>query len=242
MQVTLHRPEDLTQLQQQSRQERDAKQRDRYRAVLLALDGQEAPVIARTLGRSRRFVPGWVYRYRDHGLEAVVPKRQSGRPPKLPVTKEESFKQRFLGEPTEADGVCTRLENQRNKRKNTNSSSRFKGVYWDKRYGKWYARCRYKGHNYGLGCYGDDEVAAARAYDRAAVAWFKEYARPNFPEEWPPERRAEVYAQRQEPPPRKKKVKRSGGKKARAKRIPPHPGTRGRRERKGKTKPQNPGR
>ncbi len=107
MEVTLHRPEDLTQLQQQSRQERDAKQRDRYRAILLALEGQEAPMIARTLGRSRRFVQWWVYRYRDHGLEAVVPKRQSGRPPKLPVTKEESFKERFLAEPTEADGVCT---------------------------------------------------------------------------------------------------------------------------------------
>jgi len=107
MQVTLHRPEDLTQLQQQSRQERDAKQRDRYRAILLALEGQEAPVIAPTLGRSRRFVPWWVYRYRDHGLEAVVPKRQTGRPPKLPVAKEESFKERFLAEPTEADGVCT---------------------------------------------------------------------------------------------------------------------------------------
>ena len=107
MQVTLHCPEDLTQLQQQSRQERDAKQRDRYRAILLALEGQAAPVIAQTLGRSRRFVQWWVYRYRDHGLEAVVPKRQSGRPPKLPVTKEESFKERFLAGPTEADGVCT---------------------------------------------------------------------------------------------------------------------------------------
>jgi transposase len=107
MQVTLHRPEDLTPLRQQSRQERDAKQRDHYRAILLALEGQEAPAIARTLGRSRRFVQWWVYRYRDHGLEAVVPKRQSGRPPKLPVAKEESFKERFLAEPTEADGVCT---------------------------------------------------------------------------------------------------------------------------------------
>ncbi len=108
MQVELHHPEDLTQLQQQSRQERDAKQRDRYRAILLALEGQEAPVIARTLGRSRRFVQWWVYRYRDHGFEAVVPQRQTGRPPKLPVTKEESFKERFLAEPTEAEGVCTR--------------------------------------------------------------------------------------------------------------------------------------
>ena len=107
MQVKLHHPEDLTQLRQESHQQRDAKQRDRYRAILLAIEGHNAPAIARALGRSRRFVQGWVYRYRDHGLLAVVPKRQTGRPPKLPATKEEPFKERFLAEPTEADGVCT---------------------------------------------------------------------------------------------------------------------------------------
>jgi len=107
MHVKLHHPEDLTQLRQQSRQQRDAKQRDRYRAILLALDGHDAPAIAGTLGRSRRFVQEWVYRYRDHGLEAIAPKRQTGRPPNLPATKEEPFKKRFLAGPTEADSVCT---------------------------------------------------------------------------------------------------------------------------------------
>ena len=115
--------------------------------------------------------------------------------------------------------ICTRLENQRNKRKHSASYSRFKGVYYDKRWGKWYAKCRYLGKNYGLGCFGDDEVAAARAYDRMAVAWFREYARPNFPEEWPPARRAAVYAYHQEPPaPARKKVRRSKGKKAKRRR------------------------
>ena len=107
MHIKLHGPEDLTQLRQQSRQQRDAKQRDRYRAVLLALEGHDAPAIARTLGRSRRFVQAWVYRYRDRGLEAIAPKRQTGRPPNLPARKEAPFKKRFLAEPTEADGVCT---------------------------------------------------------------------------------------------------------------------------------------
>ena len=45
----------------------------------------------------------------------------------------------------------------------------------------------------------DAEVEAARAYDRQAVEWFGEFARLNFPEEWPPQRRAAVYNQRQEP-------------------------------------------
>lgn len=107
MHIKLHRPEDLTQLRQQSRRQRDAKQRDRYRAILLALEGHEAPAIARTLGRSRAFVQRWVYAYRDHGLEAIAPQRQTGRPPNLPPAKETPFKARFLAEPTEADGVCT---------------------------------------------------------------------------------------------------------------------------------------
>jgi hypothetical protein len=41
-------------------------------------------------------------------------------------------------------------------------------------------------------------VEAARAYDRKAVELFGEYARLNFPREWPPERRAEVQAQQRE--------------------------------------------
>lgn len=107
MQVTAHHPEDLEQLRQYSRQQRNATQRDRYRAVRLALEGHEAPAIAQTLGRSRRFVQRWVYQYRDHGLEALGPKRQSGRPSKLPAAQQEAFKARFLADPTEADGVCS---------------------------------------------------------------------------------------------------------------------------------------
>jgi len=93
--------------------------------------------------------------------------------------------------------VCTRQENMRNKRKSSSSYSRFKCVFRDKRTGKWYARCKCEGKPRTLGSF-DDEAEAARAYDRMAVEWFGEYARPNFPEEWPPERRAQVYAQRQE--------------------------------------------
>ena len=107
MQVTAHHPEDLEQLRQYRRQQRNATQRDRYRAVLLALEGHEAPAIARTLDRSRRFVQRWVYQYRDHGLEALGSQRQSGRPSKLPVAQQEAFKTRFLADPTEADGVCS---------------------------------------------------------------------------------------------------------------------------------------
>ena len=107
MQIKPHHPEDLAQLRKQSHQQRDAKQRDRYRAILLALEGQTAPAIAQTLARSRQFVQIGVYMYRDHDLEAIHPKRQPGRPSKLPATKERPFKERFLAGPTQADGVCS---------------------------------------------------------------------------------------------------------------------------------------
>jgi transposase len=106
MQITAHCPEDLEQLRQYSRQQRNAKQRDRYRAVLLALEGHEAPEIAQTLDHSRRFVQRWVYRYRDQGLDALGPQRQPGRPSKLPAAQYEAFQTRFLADPTAADGVC----------------------------------------------------------------------------------------------------------------------------------------
>jgi transposase len=107
MQITLHHPEDLEQLRQYCRQQSNAKQRDRYRAVVLAVEGHEAPAIARILDRSRRFVQRWVYHYRDHGLEGLGPQRQPGRPSKLPPTQYDVFKTRFLADPTDADGVCS---------------------------------------------------------------------------------------------------------------------------------------
>jgi transposase len=88
--------------------ERDAVQRDRLRAALLAAEGHEAVAIAATLGRSRRFVQAWAYAYRDGGVDAVRPRGTStGRPTKLPRDREAAFKARVLAGPTEADGgVC----------------------------------------------------------------------------------------------------------------------------------------
>jgi transposase len=107
MQIKPHHPEDLEQLRQRSRQQRDAKQRDHCRAVVLALEGHRAPEIAQILARSRRSVQLWVYAYRDRGLEGLGLKRQPGCPSKLPVAKQPSFRERLLAGPTAGDGVCT---------------------------------------------------------------------------------------------------------------------------------------
>jgi hypothetical protein len=67
-------------------------------------------------------------------------------------------------------------------------------VYYYKKSGKWCARITFRGKASWLGCF-DDEVEAARAYDRKAVEFFAEFAQLNFPEEWPAQRRQEVHAQ-----------------------------------------------
>ena len=87
--------------------ERDAVQRDRLRAALLAAEGHEAVAIAGMLGRSRRFVQAWAYAYRDGGVDAVRPGKSPGRPTKLPRDREAAFKARVLAGPAAADGgVC----------------------------------------------------------------------------------------------------------------------------------------
>jgi transposase len=108
MRVTPRQEGDLQRLDVLIRTERDAKQRDRLRAVRLALDGKEAMEIVAMLGRSRRFVQEWVYAYRDGGIEAIKVAKSTGRPTKLPRAREREFKARMLAGPAVADGgVCT---------------------------------------------------------------------------------------------------------------------------------------
>ena len=54
MQISPHNHQDLQQLRDRSRLERNAKQRDRYRAVLLALEGCQTKTIMQMLGRRHK--------------------------------------------------------------------------------------------------------------------------------------------------------------------------------------------
>jgi len=131
--------------------------------------------------------------------------------------------------------VCTPGENRRNQRKRHGSCSKFKGVLYDKRRHKWFARCRVDGQIYWLG-YFEDEAEAARAYDRKAVELFGEFARLNFPKEWPPERRAEVYAQRDAVKAEDGAKKQARSRKAKGKNKKPRAEAQGRRDRRRTTK------
>lgn len=78
--------------------------------------------------------------------------------------------------------VGTQAQNCANTRIRSNNKSGFKGVSWKKGCDAWVAQIRRDNKSYHLGLFSDREEAA-RAYDAAAIEFFGEYARINFPEE-----------------------------------------------------------
>jgi transposase len=87
--------------------EKNAKQRDRYRAAALAIDGRETEAIAEALSRSRRFVQRWAYAYRDDGIDAIAAKKQKGPRARLTPDEQERLARRLEAGPLPGDGVCT---------------------------------------------------------------------------------------------------------------------------------------
>jgi transposase len=108
MDITERTAGDCVELQNRIRQEQDAKQRDRYRAALLAIEGRQTQQIIDALGRSRGFVQRWTYAYRDGGINAIVAKSPPGLPLNISPSQQRQFLERFAAGPTEADGGrCT---------------------------------------------------------------------------------------------------------------------------------------
>ena len=106
MDVRARSPQDPEQLRQLIRTERDAAQRDRYRAVTLAVERRQTKEIVEMLGRSRAFVQRWVYAYRDGGLEAIGIKKPPGKKPLLPRDRWDELRTRLDAGPTDDDAVC----------------------------------------------------------------------------------------------------------------------------------------
>ena len=88
---------DVDRLRELIAAESDAKQRDRYRVVLLAGTGLgdapecEREQIAAVVGRSRQFVDQWVGRYRQGGLALLVPRKQPGARSKLTAEEQQEL-------------------------------------------------------------------------------------------------------------------------------------------------------
>jgi hypothetical protein len=78
--------------------------------------------------------------------------------------------------------IATKAQNACNRRKRSNASSRFLGVSFYKPSNTWAARLQHHGKDIWLG-YFKREIDAARAYDKAAKKYHKEFASLNFPED-----------------------------------------------------------
>ncbi len=75
--------------------------------------------------------------------------------------------------------VCDSQQQSMNRNKKQGTSSKYKGVDWVKSHKKWRSRIKLNGKEINLGCF-DDEIKAAKEYDKAASKLFGEFARLNF--------------------------------------------------------------
>ena len=75
---------------------------------------------------------------------------------------------------------ATRAQNNRHSKKRRNTSSKYKGVNWYSREKRFVAKITTDGNTVTLG-YFKDEIQAAKAYDKAAKKYHKEFAYLNFP-------------------------------------------------------------
>lgn len=112
MKVDWKNPTDAVTLETLVSAEQNAKQRDRYRVVLLAGQGlsQQAELereqIAATVGRSRQFVDEWVKRYRRGGIESLCPRKQPGARPKLTQDQQQQLKAMLDAGPLPEEGLA----------------------------------------------------------------------------------------------------------------------------------------
>jgi len=112
MKVDWKDPADAMRLRELIRQTSNAKQRDRYRVVLIAGAGLGAQPelhrehIGAAVGRSRQFVDTWVGRYRSGGIDALLPRRQPGAKPKLTIQEQQELCAMLDAGPSPEEGLA----------------------------------------------------------------------------------------------------------------------------------------
>lgn len=76
---------------------------------------------------------------------------------------------------------CNQSQNNANGRMGRGTTSRYRGVFWDKARNRWRVSIQVRGRNNNIGRF-TDETEAAKRYDVAAREAFGEFATLNFPE------------------------------------------------------------
>lgn len=82
-----------SELEERTRHERDGDVRDKYRALLWILQGEERGEVAKRLGVSRIAIRKWVKRYNSEGESGLRRKAGQGRKRTLTPDKVEKIKQ-----------------------------------------------------------------------------------------------------------------------------------------------------
>ncbi len=76
--------------------------------------------------------------------------------------------------------ICTHAQNiQNQRRKRGSKTSKYKGVFWNKKESYWYVQIKQNGKKLNLGSF-HNEIDAAKTYDKKAKELFGEFANTNF--------------------------------------------------------------
>jgi len=133
---------------------------------------------------ANRINGGTFYALRPGGPTIVMMHRQIMKPPKDMVVHH--IDGNGLNNRRSNLIICTQAQNSYNARPKRNCSSKYKGVHLNKtcKHKKWAAtiKCKARGGREFLGRF-EDQMEAARVYDRRARELFGQFAYLNFPEE-----------------------------------------------------------